>query len=101
MDKMENDTCTNINFEILDAKRSVLYELRKKKMEVIKVRSRVRWISEGEKTTMYFCNLEKRNFVSKCMNSLVENSGIKITDQDEILQETFYSIKHYMPNESV
>ena len=54
---MENDT--NINFENLEAKRSELYELRKKKMEGIKVRSRARWISEGEKTTKYFCKLGK------------------------------------------
>ena len=88
---MENDT--NINFDILDTKRSELYQLRKKKMEWIKVRSRARWISEGEKTTKYFCNLEKQNFVSKCMNSLVKNCRTKITDQDEILQERFLFYK--------
>ena len=57
-------------------------------MEGVKIRSRVRWISDGEKVTKYFCNLEKRNFVSKCMNSLKNNKGEIISDQSEILNET-------------
>ena len=59
------------------------------------MRPRARWISEEEKTTKHFYNLAKRNFVSKCMNSLVKNSEIKITDQDEILQKHFYSLILY------
>ena len=43
-------------------------------------------------TTKYFFNLEKRNFASKCMKSLVKNSGIKITGQDEILQEFYKTL---------
>ena len=62
-------------------------------MEGIKVRSRARWISQGEKTTKYFCNLEKRNFVSKSINSLYKYSGEKITDQTEILEETLLFYK--------
>ena len=57
-------------------------------MAGVKIRSRVRWISDGEKETKYFCNLEKRNFVSKCMNSLIKDKGSTINVQSELLQET-------------
>ena len=82
-----------INFELLDKKRNDLQEIRNKKMEGVKIRSRVRWISDGEKVTKYFCNLEKRNFVSKCMNSLKKNNGEIINDQPEILNETMQFYK--------
>ena len=57
------------------------------------------WISDGEKVTKYFYNLENRNFVRKCMNSLKKEEGETISDHSEILKETMqfykklYSIK--------
>ena len=57
-------------------------------MEGVKIRSRVRWISDGEKATRYFCNLEKRNFISKCMNNLSKENGSTTNVQSELLQET-------------
>ena len=86
IDRLEK--AKEINFELLDKKRNDLQEIRNKKMEGVKIRSRVRWISDGEKVTKYFCNFEKRNFVSKCMNSLKKNNGETIKDQPEILNET-------------
>ena len=35
-----------------------------------------------------FYNLEKRNFVSKCMNSLIKENGSTTNVQSELLQET-------------
>ena len=66
-------------------------------MEGVKIKSSVRWISNGEKATRYFCNLEKRNFVSKYMNSLIKENGSTTNIQSELLQETmnFYK-KLYM-----
>ena len=76
----------NIKFDINN--------LRKKKMEDVKVRSRARWICDGEKVTKYFCHLETRHYVSKCMNSLISNSGNLIQDQNEILSETMQFYKN-------
>ena len=45
-----------IDHKLLDEKPYDLQEIRNKKMEVVKIRSRVRWISDGEKVTKYFCN---------------------------------------------
>lgn len=92
IEKIENET--NIDFDDLETKRQELYELRQKKMEGVKIRSRARWISEGEKTTKYFCNLEKRNFISKCMNSLKKDNGTIINDQSEIVLETMRYYKN-------
>jgi Reverse transcriptase (RNA-dependent DNA polymerase) len=66
--------------------------LRKKKLEGSLVRSRAKWILEGEKPTKYFSNLENRNFTSKLMNSLYSHSGQLLQDQNEILKE---AERHY------
>ena len=39
----------------------------RKSMEGVLLRSKARWVAEGEKITKYFCSLEKRNFISKQM----------------------------------
>ena len=39
-----------------------LYNIVEEQKEGAKIRSRARWIEEGEKSTKYFCNLEKSNF---------------------------------------
>ena len=43
----------------------------------------------------YFCNLENRNFILKCMPTLIPNNGV-LKEQDSILQETknFYQNLH-------
>ena len=41
-----------------------LVAIRDKRMEGVLLRSRVRWIADGEKITKYFCGLEKRNYIS-------------------------------------
>jgi len=62
-------------------------------MEGVLLRSRARWVSEGEKVTKYFCGLEKRNYVSKQMTKLVKTNGVAITETKDIIEETkkFYS----------
>ena len=44
------------------------------------IRSRARWIEQGEKPTKYFCHLENRNFVSKRINTLLTSGGAEIND---------------------
>ncbi|MCU7800901.1 MAG: hypothetical protein KZQ70_12335, partial [gamma proteobacterium symbiont of Lucinoma myriamae] len=76
------------NHELLDLKKKELSDIRRKKMEGVKVRSRAKWVDEGEKVTNYFCNLENRNFISKCMTQLISNKGKIIKEQNEIINET-------------
>ena len=82
------ETQNNAHCEILDKKRKELGELRKKKIEGVMIRSRAKWIDQGEKASKYFCTLENRNYVSKCMPNLWKTDGTKTNSKDEILIET-------------
>ena len=64
-----------------------LEELRKKKMEGMAIRSRARWVKDGEKASKYFCNLENRNYLDKALGVLEKEGGEIITDQKGILEE--------------
>ena len=77
-----------LNHDLIRAKNLSLEDLRNKKMEGVKLRSKAKWIDEGEKVTQYFCNLENRNFISKCMPTLISNTGETLNEQDRILLET-------------
>ena len=44
----------NINSELLDEKRKELYDVRKVKMEGVKVRYKSRWINDGERLQNIF-----------------------------------------------
>ena len=82
----------NININLLEEKRQELREIRDKKLEGLKIRSRAKWIDQGEKVTKYFCNLENRNYVSKNMPHLFKKNGLKTETDKEILDEvsSFY-----------
>ena len=61
-----------------------MLEIRKNELKVKCIRSRAKWIEEGEKQTKYFCNMESRN----CTNKLISRIELVITDQTQILEET-------------
>ena len=62
-------------------------EIRKERLRGSLIRSRSKWIDEGEKPTKYFCNLETRNYVSKIIPRLTLDDGSDVTTQTEILTE--------------
>jgi hypothetical protein len=82
---------TEIDLNDLKDKNEKLVEIRQRKMEGVLLRSRARWVGEGEKITKYFCGLEKRNFVSKQMNKIIAKSGHTLTKTQDIVEET----KHF------
>jgi exonuclease III len=81
-DKTEEEILT------LHAKKESLVDLRKTKMQGILLRSKARWANEGEKITKYFCNLEKRHFVSKQMFKIISKNGKCLENRDDMLKET-------------
>ena len=82
------ETQNIIDNALLEEKRIELQEIRKKKLEGSIVRSRAKWIDQGEKTSKYFCNLENRNYISKCMPNLWKSDGEKTETEEEIINET-------------
>lgn len=60
------------------------------------IRSRARWIEEGEKPSKYFCNLESRNYLNKTIKkNELEGTGTiyehtEILDEVKIYYETLY-----------
>ena len=57
------------------------------------IRSRTKFIEEGEKNTKYFLNLEKARANAKIMDRLKTDNGLTISNQEGILKEQvkFYS----------
>ena len=72
--------------------RQELIAIREKRMEGMLLRTRARWIAEGEKIIKYFCGLEKRNCISKQMTKLTLSNDDEIHDSKDIINEvkTFY-----------
>lgn len=94
IEEIENlNNVSNDNDNQLSEKNKELQELRKIKLEGAMVRSKLEWLSHGEKPTRYFCSLERKNFIDKTVQKLTKNTGEVIYDQKIILHEikTFYS----------
>ena len=49
------------------------------------VRSRIKWIEEGEKNTSFFLGMEKSNAKRKTISALKDKAGQTVTNQNEIL----------------
>ena len=80
-------TVPEARIDELRDKKKLLQEIRANKVEGIILRSKARWIDQGEKPTKYFLNLEKRNYVSKLIPKIITEDGIEIRDGKEILEE--------------
>ena len=48
----------------MNGKTAELIAIREKRIEGVLIRSKARWIANGEKVTSYFCSLEKRHNIS-------------------------------------
>ena len=91
IDCISENLCED-NLDQLEHLKIQLNELRDKKVQGMIIRSRIKWIQNGEKPSKYFCNLENRNFVDKTMSFLEKTNGTVVSDQKDILLmvEHFY-----------
>ena len=62
-------------------------DIRREYIKGLFIRSRAKWIEEGEKPTKYFLNMEKRNYINKTVTRIVDKNGKQITNQNDILAE--------------
>ena len=81
--------------ESLDLKKKELETFIKYKMAGARIRSRARWVEEGE-NPHYFCNLEPRYFVNKVIPIIEKENGDTISNQFDILKETKTILKIYI-----
>jgi hypothetical protein len=99
----------NIEFE-LESKLTILYQnggtheeeiskleselknIREEKVKGIIIRAKAKWNIEGERSTRYFCNLEKRHYTVKIIPKLILEDNTEVTHQKDILvqQKLFY-----------
>ena len=80
-------TLTEDEKEKSEHNRQELIAIREKRMEGMLLRTRARWIAEGEKIIKYFCGLEKRNCISKQMTKLTLSNGDETHDRKDIINE--------------
>ena len=85
MEKRINKTENDI--KVLNEKNSELKALREKTIEGVILRSKAKWVADGEKVSKYFCSLEKRNYVCKRMTKLVNKQGLTVDEPHEIKNE--------------
>ena len=78
----------------LENKKEKSNEIQRAKIEGIMLRSRSRYENLGGKSTQYFFNVEKRNYVSKVINKLVNEEGEEFRDTSDILNVKQTSIKN-------
>ena len=70
----------------LEQDKQELVAVTEKRMEGVLLRSRARWIAEGEKITKC-CGLEKRNYIPKQMTKLALSNGEEIYESKDIIKE--------------
>ena len=56
------------------------------KVKGAQIRSRIKWVEEGEKNTKFFLGLEKARQTRKNITALKDNKGELIKDQSKILE---------------
>ena len=84
------------------AKKNELENLMKEKTEGIILRAKARWHQEGENSTKYFYNLEKRNYNKKTMKKLNidgklrENPKEILTEQKNFYKNLYSSEKQHI-----
>ena len=80
----EKESKTETNIKHIAEKNKELVSLWKKTMGDVLLRSKARWVAEGERISKYFCNLEKRQYVSKQMIKLIDAKGEEIKEPLDI-----------------
>ena len=55
------------------------------------LRSKAKWVEEGENNTKYFLNLQKRNYNNTCIKTLINKNNKEVSDmEDKILEQKYF-----------
>ena len=85
-DKLVIENSLNLTSE-RKHKQAKLNELYREKTEAAYIRSRAKWIEQGEKNTSYFLNLEKLHQNNNCITQLVDEKGNIAQNDKSILNK--------------
>lgn len=88
------DSDRQIDTQEITALKQKIDEYYSKQLDAAKIRSRVKYFEEGEKSTKYFYNLEKKNINLKVWSKIKSKDGSYKTDIGSILQEQ----RHFYEN---
>ena len=86
------------NFQLLSDKKAALESIREERIQGQMIRSRIQWLSEGEKPSKFFCNLESKNFLEKTIKKVKNDQGHYLTEQAEILKYIKNYYQHLFEN---
>jgi hypothetical protein len=95
--KLEENFSEN-NVDYIVNLKAELQEIQDEKLKGAMIRSRVDWIQHGEKPSKQVCNLEKHNYTTKTINSLIQDDGTVLDKQKDILNETAKFYKKLFQN---
>ena len=87
-----NDEQLSAEIKEYDNLKTELQQIYEAKGKGAILRSKARWVEQGEKSTKYFFNLEKRNFNRKVITEIRREDGKTLLEEHEILKEieSFY-----------
>ena len=77
---------------VIDVKKRDLENIYDYRAKGAILRSKARYVEDGEKNSSYFLNLEKRNYTKKCIHELKNIDGDVITGSNAILDEEVFFI---------
>ena len=105
LEQLEIELGTNPSVEVMLQVERLKFDILEVEMEKINgaiVRSKVKWVEEGEKSSKFFFDLEKQNYIKKQVRKLKLSSGIVTTDPEKIKaeMEKYYS-KLYKSNANI
>ena len=83
---LDSDACADLTKELMDLE-AQLNKIVDFETEGLITRSRCRWAEEGEKSSKYFCNLEKRMSEKKSINRIRTADQSIVTDKNKVLEE--------------
>ena len=89
---VKKDQDPEIILNELNTVKSELKAIRNKKIRGSIIRTKAKWVEDGEKPSKYFLNLEKRNYVNKQISRIVRKDDTVAMSQEDIETEilSFY-----------
>jgi hypothetical protein len=81
-----NENPTEINRQNIDVNETEVKKLKDEQIMGLIIPAKAKWQVDGEKSTNYFCNLEKHYFTEKLIPKLIVENN-EITDLSQIIKE--------------